>query len=80
VKALCLISGKNENGYNAFVFVYSQNEKQVINLLSKGYTNSSDLESDLLNFLGGLEISNQPNDRDRVKKDINSLVNKFNKT
>ncbi len=79
-KALCLISEKYENSYSATVHVYSQNEKTFVQLLLKCSANNSALELTLLTFLGGLEMPNQPNDRDQVTEDINKLVSNFNKT
>jgi len=79
LKAICILSEKREKGYNAFITVYSKDEKASLSLMFRSYKNSRVLESDLLFVLGGMKMFDRIPDRDKVNKDINGIGKKFNK-
>jgi hypothetical protein len=80
LKAICLISEKIKNGYMASVDLYSPNGTVFITMTLYYYKDKTTLESDILGILGGLTMPSQPLQAEQVKKDISTIVNRYNKT
>ncbi len=79
LKALCILSEKNDKGCQAIAHVYSQNEEASVSLIFNYYKDKTTLEADLLAVLGGIKMPAHPGDPDQVSRDINSIVTQFNK-
>ncbi len=80
IKAICILSEKRKCGYNASISVYSQNEKIVLNLSLNGYKDKSVLKAESLSILSSIKMPEKQNDRNQVKRDISSIIKKYNKT
>jgi hypothetical protein len=77
VKAIIIISEKREKyGFSAHVEIYSQNERALFSMMLAKYKDKESLKNDLGKLLGGVRISDQPNDLAVAKKDINTFVRK----
>lgn len=79
LKALCILSEKRDNCYQAAASVYSQNEKAFLSILLTRYKDQTTLEADLLAILGGIKMPDHMNDLEQVSKDINRLITQYNK-
>ena len=80
LKAICIISEKREKGYTGWASIYSQNETMTFSLFLMNYKDKAALRSDLLSILGGLSMPDQPQDAERIKIDINTIVKEYNRT
>jgi hypothetical protein len=81
LKAICIIS-ENEDGkgFSAIADVYSHNEAMSFGLMLLRYQEKATLQRDLLAILGGMRVPDHLQDLASVKKDIDVIVSKFNKT
>jgi len=77
IKAICVLSEKQEQGFKAKAYLYSPNENISFTLLLMNYENLTALKSDLLNFLGGLSLPDQQLDPSAVKKDVAAFVESY---
>jgi len=81
LKAVCIVSENNENnGFSARVNIYSHNEAMSFGLMLLCYKDKATLNLDLLRMLGSVRVPNHSLDLKTVKKDIEVIVRKYNRT
>ena len=79
LKAIC-IKSEQKKGFSAFVRIYSQNEAMSFSVMLKNYEDKRSLDTDLLRILGSIKVPDHPLNIETVKKDINAIIDKYNKT
>ena len=79
LKAISILSENRDTGYGAITSLYSPNKEVCISLILKNYQEKTTLESDLLSILGGIIVPNSMPDPDNVRKDIQNIVDGFNR-
>ena len=81
LKAICIKSEQGDKkGFSAFVDIYSQNEAMSFSVMVKNYEDKRALDTDLLRILGSIKVPDHPLNIETVKKDINAIIDKYNKT
>ena len=80
LKAICAISEKGDNCYNAFVDVYSHNDKMSFSIMLMQYKDKSILDADLRRVIAGIRMPDHPLDPATAKRDINSIASTYNRT
>ena len=81
LKAIAAISERREKSdYSANVEVYSQKEKAYFSMMLMKYKDREALKNDLEKLLGGVSVSDQPNDLAVAKNDINTFVNQYGRS
>jgi hypothetical protein len=80
LKAICIISEKDEKGFSAIATLYSPNEAMAFSIMFTRYMDITALKTDLLNILAGIIMPDQPLEAEKVGNDINTIIKKYNRT
>lgn len=80
LKAICIISEKDDKGFSGMATLYGPKESMMFSLMFTHYKDKDILKTDLLNILAGISLPDQPLQLAKVESDINTIVNKYNRT
>ena len=80
LKAICIISEKDDKGFSAIATLYGPKEAMAFSLMFTHYKDKAILKTDLLNVLAGIRMPDQPLQFAKAENDINTIVKKYKKT
>ena len=80
LKAICIISEKDDKGFSGIATLYGPKEAMVFSLMFTHYKDKAILKTDLLNILAGIRMPDQPVQFAKAENDINTIVKKYKKT